>query len=436
MKINTILAILQQSEYDYKYFVEWFDRNHDKNVSIKIEKETSKLKLLRKILKVLSFLPIKQRVRASLQLIKPIDSITKNLIIFFAKLKLRFLQLKGLKIVAISGSYAKTSTKHILDHLLSGELQVAITPKSINTPIGIANFVLDNLSTKDQLFVAELGEYYSGDITNLAKFIHPNFGIITPAGHQHLERMGSIENIAKTILELEKYFNDKSKVIIAEENKQFCKNKKLNFYGSGSDLLFHITNTKIDRRGTQSDIVFYHQTKHIFMPLFGEHQVKNALPSIWLAQQLDLDVNKVIARFATLPFISRRHEPIFAENNVLILDNSYNTNPDSFRSSLKLAKELSPSELILVTMGFIELGEQSEKIHYQLGKDLVTQVDYLGLINSPNAEFVTKGFLDNKGNKSHLVIGDTLDDTLVKASKFTKPSAIILIEGGYREIYN
>lgn len=435
MKLQTILAIIQQSEYDFFYIEDWLKRNKSSQM-IEVEKMTPKIKLVKLLLQILSPLPLLLKIKIALYLIKPIDFLIKHSITSIAKLKLYLLKAFGLKIIAVSGSYGKTSVKHIMKYLLDSQIQVKMTPKSINTPIGIADYILNNLNFKDKLFIAELGEYYRGDITILANFVMPDYGVITPIGRQHLERMGSVEAIADTILELKNYFEDENSVIISDNNLKYSKNHH-NFYGNKKNSNYQVTNVRIDRRGTEFKVTSKDLSEEtlIFMPLYGEHQANNILPSLWIAQKLNLDLKTIINKCHSLPFITRRHEPQFMENNVLLLDNSYNTNPDSVKASLKLVEQLKPSKTILITMGFTELGSDSEKIHFEFGKSLVKQVNILGLIKTPNLEYIVKGFLEGGGNKKDIIIADTLDLVLEKTASFYIPNSIVLIEGGYREIY-
>src|SRR3989344_7636431 len=130
----------------------------------------------------------------------PLEIYYKNKIMDKARQKLA--GLPNLKIIAITGSYGKTSTKDILYTLLWKKFRVVKTPKSFNTPMGLAQTILDYLKPNTQIFIAELGAYKIGDIKKLTKFLNPTIGVITAIGPQHLERFGSLENIAKAKMEL------------------------------------------------------------------------------------------------------------------------------------------------------------------------------------------------------------------------------------------
>jgi UDP-N-acetylmuramoyl-tripeptide--D-alanyl-D-alanine ligase len=435
MKINTSLAILQQSEYSWDYFADWF-LAHQKNLpTIAPQKWTNKLKIIKFLTIYLFFLPLQLRLKVALDVFNIFEFPIKITIIAIAKIKLRRLQKKGLVTTVIAGSYAKTSTKHIISHLLKKQIKLIITPKSVNTPLGISQIILKKLTNKHELFVVELGEYYPGDIKKLTNFIEPNWGILTPVGMQHLERMGSIESIVETMAELLDYFkNRKDQVIIAEENYKYYGNN-WEYYGATIRSKYRITKTDLSQRGTDFSIHTPQQKLEAFSPLYGVHQAKNLLPSLWLSNKLKLNVEKAAKTASTLPFISRRHEPTFGENNVLILDNSYNTNPDSMKVSLDLINQLKASQRFIVTLGFLELGKRSAEEHLKLGQLLAKKVDYVGLIKSRWNDQVRIGFLKAGGDKSHFMIATTPEEALDLLHGKIKSNSIVLMEGGYQEIF-
>src|SRR5262249_23934960 len=121
-------------------------------------------------------------------------------VVALAARKLR--QRSDLIVVGITGSYGKTSTKEFLSTLLGARYRVLKTAASVNTPVGIARTVLRGLQADHQVIVVEMGRYVPGNIRDLARLARPRIGILTAIGEQHLERFGSVENIARTKYEL------------------------------------------------------------------------------------------------------------------------------------------------------------------------------------------------------------------------------------------
>jgi UDP-N-acetylmuramoyl-tripeptide--D-alanyl-D-alanine ligase len=438
MKQNTLLAILQQSEYDLNDFKRWYKDHKHEDLAIKPDKWTAKLKLITLVVGFLPFLPELQRFILATQVVQPIDQSIRLAYYLAASTKLFLLRKKGLQVVAIAGSYGKTSTKNIAAHALSNQQKVLFTPKSINTLLGIAQVILDDLKAEHNVFIVEFGEYNDEDVRNLTNFTKPDLAILTPIGRQHLERFGSIEKITETFLPLITFFESQpEKLLVDEKNKNLVDaalENEMHYttYGILSSSKLRLENASISRQGTEFDTTY---KKAVFIPLYGEHQATNALASIWLAEKLNLNINNAIAQLATLPYVERRHEPHFAKNNVLILDNSYNTNPDSATFSLRLINELEASRRLIITPGFVELGKASQKIHLTFGEQLAASVDYVGLIEAPWTEAIIEGFTKAGGKRDHMVIGKDLDGALAKLSGMIIPSSIVLFEGGFREVY-
>ena len=437
MKTNTILHILQQSEYDLEYFTRWYKKHQRDDRDLEPEKWTLKLKLIKIIFYLLFFLSVLNRVNIAVMMVSPFENLIRFIVYSLAQMKLTLFKLLGLKVVAIAGSYGKTSTKHIIKHTLKKEFATLMTPKSINTPLGIALIILKDLNLNHQLFLVEFGEFTPGDMLAFCKFVKPHYGVLTPIGRQHLERFGSLKKIVQNFVGFFEYFkNDLSKLLVAESSQKYFSNPKLSWYGSSEKSQYRIYKVGISRGGTEF-CVTTPQSKNlkVFTPLYGEHQAVNALPVFWLGDKFRLNLSKLAKSLHSMPYIPHRHEPTFAENDVLILDNGYNSNPDSVKASLKLINQLKPTHRIIITMGFVELGEDSKKIHFKFGEQLADQVDFVGLIKAPDSQEIMNGFIKAGGKKSHLVIAQSQEEVLVQLQSKIIPSSVVLFENGVNEIY-
>ena len=438
MKKNSLLYILQQTEYDLDRFAAWCEQHQAESVKLEPEKWTVKLRVVDFLSSLLFFVPMATSLAVAVRLIWPGENLARLVIYSLAMFKLLVFRLLGLKVVAIAGSYGKTSTKHIIYHSLKTELSCLMTPKSVNTPLGISLVILTQLKPRHKLFMVEFGEFKPGDVKDFCRFLQPDLGVLTPIGRQHLATFGSLEIIAANFASLIEYFKRSSKILVADANQKLFPKIKLQTYGMDPDSDYSISNVKVSRAGTEYQVSINsqpNQSQSVFIPLYGEHQAANSLPVFWLAKRLGIDSKKVITQLATLPFIKRRHQPFFAQNNVLILDNGYNSNPDSITASLKLINQLQPTHRIIITMGFVELGPDSKKIHHQLGRQLAKSVDYLGLIEAPDTAQIISGFLGHGGKKTQLVVGNTQEEVMRKLEDKVIPGSVILFENGVNEIY-
>jgi UDP-N-acetylmuramoyl-tripeptide--D-alanyl-D-alanine ligase len=436
---ETLLAILQQSEYDFVYFDRWVAAHRADDQPVKAKNWTPKLKLIAALSKGLFFLPLITQIKLASLLVQPAERLARQVMYARARRRLAGAKRRGLIIIALAGSYGKTSTKKIADHVLSQFQTTLSTPKSINTPLGIADFVLKQLTSQHKFFLVEMGEYYPGDITTLCEFIQPDFGVVTPLGRQHLERMGNLQTIAKTILELAEYLKKQQKtnqVLIHESLQGFVTNPAdWQWYGQSKNCDWQLTQGQVTRAGTEGEVVTQNTQIKAFTPLFGIHQLVNSLPSLWLTHQLKLDTATALRQLSTTPPVPHRHQPIFVENNVLILDNGYNSNPDSAAASLKLLTSLPASHRIVITPGFVELGTDSQLAHEAFGKQLAKTADYLGILQSADSQAIERGWLSAGGDRDRIVLAKNQDEAVAKLKPFIIPDSVILFENNVPEVY-
>jgi UDP-N-acetylmuramoyl-tripeptide--D-alanyl-D-alanine ligase len=248
--------------------------------------------------------------------------------------------------------------------------------------------------------------------------------------------MGSLTTVAATIGELLDFFrHDPSQALVVASNQEYYPNFTGDWYGLEAPATYRAQNVTVSRRGTEAVVTTPTEPSlKVFLPLYGAHQLSNALPSLWLANKLGLPASQIVNQFPGLPYISRRHEPHFGANNILVLDNSYNTNPDSARASLTLLNQLDATQRVVVTLGFVELGETSHQEHYAFGQLLAKQADIVALAQGDDTDAIKAGFLEAGGQPDQILIGKDLDQAYALVSGTIKPGAVILFEGGYREI--
>jgi UDP-N-acetylmuramoyl-tripeptide--D-alanyl-D-alanine ligase len=406
--LETQLAILQQCEYEWDRFDQWMASHRHSDEHVKPKKWTLKLKLLRFLAPILS-------LRGALLLLEVPKQLVISLLVALATIKLRWLQFRGLQVIAIAGSYGKTSTKYIANHVLTGSKKVLMTPENINTPIGIARVILYKLHSSHQIFLAELGEYYVGDIRALTLFLSPDFKILTPVGYAHLERFGSEENLKKGLMELVTTQPQKGKSFV-----------------HGADYRSEdLHDVQISRAGTE----FVFSGSSYFIPLYGRHNALNCLPTLWLAKELGIEGSLVRERLSSLPFVPHRLEPTQLEHNILLLDNGYNANPASTKETLSVLSEMEGSQKIVCTPGYIELGPSQEKENEQLGVEIAKIADLCIIIDGVNSAAILRGLEKAKFPDDHIIRAKGEQEGMELLTKQVKPSAIILFENSIPELY-
>lgn len=312
----------------------------------------------------------------------PADFYLKKKIIQNAKKKLENLQ--HLEVVAITGSYGKTSTKDILYTLLWKKFKVVKTPKSFNTPMGIAQTILEEVKENTDILIAEIGAYKKGEIAEIAKFIKPDIGIITAIGPQHLERFGSIENIRKAKFELVENLSSSGIAIL-------------------NPLHFDIP-----------------------IPLRGEHHARNFDFAATAAMKLGMTLKEIKERAKLLIPTPHRME-IKKIGNVTLIDNSYNTNPKSAKSSLELLNSYKDFKKVVITPGLVELGKESKKENREFGKNIGKIADKV-IIAGENAKMdLLKGLKDASFKKENIYFAKDTKEALILVQQLSNDKPLVAL---------
>ncbi|KKU85873.1 MAG: UDP-N-acetylmuramoyl-tripeptide-D-alanyl-D-alanine ligase [Candidatus Gottesmanbacteria bacterium GW2011_GWA2_47_9] len=438
MTLHTHLAILQQAEYDWKRYWAWCKKHTGDHAEVQPRKKTAKYWLMFLLSAPLSvFLAPQTTLRIALTLVLIPETIIRGIISVLAQLKLQAFQHRGLVIIAIAGSYAKTSTKHLLAQTLSPYLSVLATPDSVTTSLGIALTILKNLKNTHRIFIVELGAYQKGDVAQLVRFVHPNYGILTPIGAEHLERFGSFENVVEaeteliTTLPIPVLSHDQNITIIPEK----LKTPRVSFYGFFPNSAFDISHVRVTRSGTSCTLAVNNANYDIFVPLFGKHNIVNILPSFWIAEKLGLQPWDIINTFASLQPVLHRLQPISTESGMLILDNGYNSYPDSVKESFAVLKEIPGKIKIVVTPGFVEMGEKQAMYNEMLGGQLAEVATIICVTGASNLSAIQKGLEKKKFPKRSFFTAKNENDAVRVLSTFFKADTVLLFEGGTPEIY-
>lgn len=371
-------------------------------------------------------------------LISPIEDYQKQKILKATKEKLN--KLPNLKIVAITGSFGKTSTKDILYTLLWKKYYVVKTPKSFNTPLGIAQTILEEVKKNTQIFVCEVGAYKRGEIAKIAKLIQPNIGIITAIAPQHLQKFGSLENIATSKFELVENLSQGGTAILNGEYKTLqdlsvnLKGYSMNFYGREIDPYYASNITT----GINNTSFIFHTPKgktEINIPLIGEHHVDNFIAASIAALALGLTLSEIKERAKLLLPTPHRLE-IRKQGNLTIIDNTYNTNPRSARASLKLLQEFKDNQKIIITPGLIELGKQSSKENQSFAKDTAEIVDQFIVVGETFKKDLLAGLESANFPKSNIHLVKSPQEGIALLTKIAKPNAVVLLENDLPDQYN
>lgn len=342
-----------------------------------------------------------------------------------------------IKVVGITGSTGKTSTKDLIAAALSEKYKVFKTKGNFNNDIGMPLMIFQ-LNKDYEVAILEMGMSNLGEIETLARIAKPDLAVITNIGTSHMENLKTRDNILKAKLEITTLFDENNILIVNGDNDKLHdleSNKyKIVKIGTESDYNFKGCRIIIDKDNIEFSVKENEKEidQRIFVPVPGKHNVLNSLLAVAVARQLGVSYEEIAEGIKNLEATSMRLDVINHEGYTIIND-AYNASPDSMIAALEVLKTYEGRKIaVLGTMK--ELGEESSKAHKEVAEYAKTSgVDMLLTLGEFNSDFEA-GFgeenfkaLDSIEDivhylKENLKDGDVL---LVKASRSMKFENII-----------
>jgi len=298
-------------------------------------------------------------------------------------------------VIGITGSYGKTTTKHILAHVLSAAAPTLATPASVNTELGVTRVIREELKAHHRYFVVEMGAYGPGSIANLCRLAAPQLGLITSVGLAHLERFGTLETVFQAKFELAEDLKARGgKAIVnaagvpepllqnylpSNPGLVLCGEKETRF-----PLAARIRSVHQGPEGLAVTLDLNGRLLELAVPLYGKHNAANVMLAATAAAELGLAPEVIRAALKTLAQIPHRLEVIRNPKGPTVIDDAYNSNPLGFESALMVLSVVAKKggRRILVTPGMVELGPAHHAEHARLGRIAALHAD-IALIVGP-----------------------------------------------------
>lgn len=304
-------------------------------------------------------------------IIWPFDYFAKQQIKQKTRQKILSLKKNGLKVIGITGSFGKTTTKEFLYQLLRQKYQVLRTSESFNTALGIAKVVDLELDDRCQFFICEYGAYKKGSIKELVEMVPPDFGILTGINEQHLEQIGTIDGIIKEKFSMIESMDPRKPIVINLGNKHIVDNyrkfdRNYIIYGT-PDSTFNIQHSTFQTDGSKFDLILNNKKYPARAPVFGQSNLLDILAAATMAYQLDIEPKIIIESLKTIRPVAHRLEVKQFKSGITYIDNAFSSNVDGFKLALDFLQTFQKRPKILVTPGIILLGDRSADIHRQLG---------------------------------------------------------------------
>ena len=348
-------------------------------------------------------------------------------------------------VIGITGSYGKTSTKELLGHILAARFDVYKTPKSYNTLMGVCKVIREELKPHHKYFIVEMGAYQPGEIARICQLVGPSYGILTAVGPQHLERFKTLEAVARAKNELIEalpstgaaVFNADDPTCLRLSNQARVKVKR---YGMENlDICDAFArNIQLSSQGTSFEMFLKETGQWITVKtrLLGRHNVANILAACLLARECGVPVKEIIFSVASAEPFAHRLQLVQSDNQVMYIDDSYNSNPVGARMALEVLGLHMGGRKILVTPGYAELGPIQAAEHAKLGRLAGDTCDYLILVGSPTrtAE-IEAGARQSKIQPENILCYNSLSQVKEFFLTFLKPGDMVLFENDLPDNY-
>ncbi|HET6427012.1 MAG TPA: UDP-N-acetylmuramoyl-tripeptide--D-alanyl-D-alanine ligase [Phycisphaerae bacterium] len=274
-------------------------------------------------------------------------------------------------VVAVTGSNGKTTVKRMIDHILSRRLRGRASPGSYNNAVGVP-LTLFEVAPDDDYVICELGSNAPGEIASLARIARPNVAVITSVGPAHLEKLIDLEHVAIEKASLLGALVPNGAAVVWADSPELA--RALRAYGGVSLIRFgaagdaHLRLTAYEPAPGGCRLEVNGRTRTA-LPAPGRHNALNALAAMAVAQRFGFGVDEAAAALADFAGAGMRLEPIHA-GSVTIINDAYNANPASLAAAAESLASFAGRRKVLVAGDMLELGPDSERLHFQAGRDL------------------------------------------------------------------
>ncbi|MPL99316.1 UDP-N-acetylmuramoyl-tripeptide--D-alanyl-D-alanine ligase [bioreactor metagenome] len=330
----------------------------------------------------------------------------------------------GLKIVGVTGSCGKTSTKDLIAAFLSEKYKVFKTKGNFNNQIGLPLMILE-LDSSIDVAVLEMGMSNLGEIDVLANCARPDIAVITNIGLSHIENLKTQENILKAKSEIFNYFGEENSLIINGEDENLLKIKDKCFeilkIGYNHEYDVYAFNIILEEDKTTFTVKDKEEEIIFTIPMAGKHNVLNSMLAIEVAKKLNVTFNEMKRGIKNLEATSMRLQ-VIKKNKITIINDCYNASPDSMKSSMDVLSTYKIGRKIAILGTMNELGEEAANSHKEVGKYALNKVDLLIAIGKYNDCF-KEGFAGE-----NLITFTTKEECINNLSTIIKENDVVLVK--------
>lgn len=345
---------------------------------------------------------------------------------------------KNLTIIGVTGSYGKTTTKFILNRILSEKYNTVCTPQSFNTPMGVVRTVREYLKPQTQIFICEMGAKNAGDIKEVCDIANPDYGIITSVGEQHLESFKSVENVFKTKFELADAVVKKGGITLANLDSEGIKLRKdtrgdVEYFGEGTK--YSAKNIICGADGTTFDLCLDGSEFSVSTRLLGFHSVSDILAAAAMAHILGVSENDIKFAIGSLKPTEHRLELKSYINGSLLIDDAYNSNPEGCLEAVRVLGSFEGMKKVIITPGLIELGSREYDCNYALGLEATKHCDIIILVGKNRSKPMHDAIATTNFNKHNVYVVSSFKEAMEIYTPMANKDSVVLLENDLPDNY-
>lgn len=332
-------------------------------------------------------------------------------------------EVSGAKVIGVTGSLGKTTTKEAIKAVLETDFQVVANEGNLNTEIGLPMTVLNNVK-KAEIFILEMGARKKGDITRLCKIAEPDIAVVTKIAPVHLEIFGSLKNIIETKLEILENLGPGGLAVLNGDDDELAELKitrirDVIYFGIRSQNITHILYGK-------SETKFRIENQDFIVNVPSQSGLYAALAAIKVGSLLGVEMLRMAENIASMKLPPNRLET-FEIDGVVFINDSYNSNPAALESALEYVSWAYEGRKIAVIGDMKELGNESGLFHEQAGasasKKGFSEIIAVGVY----AKNVKEGFKNNAKTNFHEA--ENWRQALEVLNNIMKKGDVVLIKG-------
>ncbi|SMO63673.1 UDP-N-acetylmuramoyl-tripeptide--D-alanyl-D-alanine ligase [Gracilimonas mengyeensis] len=370
---------------------------------------------------------------------KPVEKYIQNG--FKKQARKKLASMPDLKVVAITGSYGKTSTKFMIRDLLKERYNVCSTPGSYNTPMGICKVINNDLQSNHQILILEMGARYEGNIQELCDIAKPDISVVTNVGVAHLETFGSQDVIAREKGTLVRNLEAGDVAVLNADDPRVsqmgAKRKEITRIMAGlKSGEIQGSNITYDTSGMEFEVSIGDEKEQFKTRLLGAHNVQNLLLAVGVAHHFGI-------RLKTMALAASRIEPVEhrlelkQQGDLVVIDDAFNSNPVGAKNAVEILAQFNSGQRIIITPGMIELGEieaeENKKFGAAIGR---ANLDLVILVGEERAQPILEGIREEDGAAMNVRVVNSLYEANDLVKKHARAGDVVLYENDLPDVYN